>query len=76
MPTDGMIAAPRDEMSIFASGEWVYDFGRVSGSCAMAIVDHSHRSDHDTNVCAFKFCLTWIGFFAAIGVFTYLVSLL
>ena len=42
----------------------------------MAVLDHSHRSAHETNLCAVKFALTWIGFFAAIGVFTYLVSLL
>jgi hypothetical protein len=42
----------------------------------MAIVDHPERSDHETNICAVKFCGMWIGFFVAIGVFTYLVSLL
>ena len=42
----------------------------------MAVLDHSHRSTHETNVCAVKFCLTWVGFFVGIGVFTYVLSLL
>ena len=40
----------------------------------MAIFDDSNRLSHDTNVCAVKFCLTWIGFFAAIAAMTYLIS--
>jgi len=42
----------------------------------MAVLDHPPRSAHETNVCAVKFCLTWVGFFVAIGVFTYVLSLL
>ena len=42
----------------------------------MAVIDHHVRSAHETNICAGKFCLTWVGFFVAIGVFTYLISLL
>jgi hypothetical protein len=42
----------------------------------MAVIDHHVRSTHETNVCAVKFCLTWVGFFVAIGVFTYLVSMI
>ena len=42
----------------------------------MAVLDQHHRSPHETNLCAAKFCMTWVGFFVAIGVFTYLVSLL
>jgi hypothetical protein len=42
----------------------------------MAVLDHHDRSPHETNVCAVKFCLTWVGFFVAIGVFTYVLSLL
>jgi hypothetical protein len=42
----------------------------------MAVLDHSHRSPHETNVCAVKFCLTWVGFFVALGIGTYLISLL
>ena len=43
----------------------------------MAVLDHHPvRSSHETNVCAVKFCLTWVGFFALIGVFTYLVSMI
>jgi hypothetical protein len=40
----------------------------------MATFDRTDRSE--TNRCAVHFCLTWIGFFVAIGVFTYLVSML
>jgi hypothetical protein len=40
----------------------------------MAALDRPDRSE--TNRCAFHFCLTWVGFFVAIGAFTYLVSLL
>jgi hypothetical protein len=40
----------------------------------MAVLDHQHRSPHETNLCAVKFCLTWVGFFVAIAAFTYLVS--
>jgi hypothetical protein len=42
----------------------------------MAVMGHPVRSTHETNVCAVKFCLTWVGFFAAIGLFTYLVSMI
>jgi hypothetical protein len=42
----------------------------------MAVVHHHDRPIHETNRCATMFCLTWIGFFVAIGVFTYLVSML
>jgi hypothetical protein len=42
----------------------------------MAMLDDHAHPVHDTNLCAAKFCLTWVGFFVAIGVFTYLVSLL
>lgn len=42
----------------------------------MAVLRHPTRSTRETNTCAVKFCLTWIGFFVAIGVFTYLVSML
>ncbi|HET7083861.1 MAG TPA: hypothetical protein VFI23_03765 [Rhizomicrobium sp.] len=42
----------------------------------MTVLHHDVRSAHETNVCAVKFCMTWIGFFVAIGVFTYLISLL
>ncbi len=41
----------------------------------MALVHHD-RPAAETNRCATMFCLTWLGFFVAIGVFTYLVSLL
>jgi len=42
----------------------------------MAVLDTSHRSTRETNVCAVKFCGMWIGFFVAIGVLTYLLSML
>ena len=42
----------------------------------MAVSEHPHRSAHETNVCAVKFCLMWVGFFVAIGVFTYVVSMI
>jgi len=43
---------------------------------AMAVVHHHDRPAQETNRCATMFCLTWLGFFVAIGVFTYLVSLI
>ena len=33
-------------------------------------------SNKEQNRCAVMFCLTWVGFFAAIGVFTYLISMI
>jgi hypothetical protein len=42
----------------------------------MAVLDHHDRPAHETNRCATMFCLTWVGFFVAIGAFTYLVSML
>jgi hypothetical protein len=42
----------------------------------LAVVHHPVRPAHETNRCATMFCLTWLGFFVAIGVFTYLVSLI
>jgi hypothetical protein len=44
----------------------------------MAVIDHHDHAieSHETNRCATMFCLTWVGFFVAIGVVTYLMSLL
>jgi len=42
----------------------------------MVMVHHPVLPSKEQNRCAGMFCLTWIGFFAAIGVFTFLVSLL
>jgi hypothetical protein len=44
----------------------------------MAVIDHHdhHLASHEENRCALMFCLTWVGFFAAIGLVTYLVSLI
>ena len=42
----------------------------------MAVLDRPDMSPRETNLCAAKFCLTWVGFFVALGVITYLVSLL
>ena len=40
----------------------------------MAVLDHHDNPARETNLCAAKFCLTWVGFFVAIAAFTYLVS--
>jgi hypothetical protein len=42
----------------------------------MAVLDRPDPSSRETNLCAAKFCLTWVGFFVVLGVLTYLVSLL
>ena len=42
----------------------------------MAVLHHPVRSTQETNTCAVKFCLTWVGFFVALGIGTYLISLL
>jgi len=42
----------------------------------MAMLDHHDRPDHETNRCAAMFVLTWLGFFAVIGLLTYLARLL
>jgi hypothetical protein len=42
----------------------------------MAMLDHHDRSNHETNRCAVMFGLTWLGFFAAIGLLSYLAKLL
>jgi len=42
----------------------------------MAVTHHNVRSSHETNTCAVKFCLTWVGFFVALGVASYLLSML
>ncbi|MEY4964847.1 MAG: hypothetical protein RL274_430 [Pseudomonadota bacterium] len=42
----------------------------------MAVLDQHDRLDHKTNRCAAMFCLTWVAFFAAIGLLTYLFKLL
>ena len=42
----------------------------------MVMVREPVVSNKEQNRCAFMFCLTWVGFFAAIGVFTYVVSML
>jgi hypothetical protein len=42
----------------------------------MVMVRHPVLSSKEQNRCAFMFCMTWVGFFAAIGVFTYVVSML
>ena len=40
----------------------------------MTVLDRHDRPADDTARCATMFCLTWLGFFAVVGVFTYLVS--
>jgi len=42
----------------------------------MAVVHHHDLPAHETNRCATMFCLTWLGFFALLGVATYLISLI
>jgi Co/Zn/Cd efflux system component len=45
----------------------------------MAMLDHHDHlvaSDKEQRHCAMMFCLTWVGFFAAIGIVTYLASML
>jgi hypothetical protein len=42
----------------------------------MVMVRQPIVSNSEQNRCATMFCLTWIGFFAAIGVFTYLISMI
>ena len=42
----------------------------------MVVVRQPTLSNKEQNRCATMFCLTWVGFFAAIGVFTYVVSML
>ena len=42
----------------------------------MVMVRDPIVTNKEQNRCAAMFCLTWVGFFAAIGVFTYIVSML
>ncbi len=44
----------------------------------MAVADDHHppMSQGDENRCAAIFCLTWLGFFAAIGAVTWLLAAL
>jgi hypothetical protein len=37
---------------------------------------HTDMPPRQENVCAVMFCLTWIGFFAAIGLVTWVLSAL
>jgi hypothetical protein len=43
----------------------------------MAMLDHHDHlvvSEKEQRHCAMMFCLTWVGFFVAIGAVTYLMS--
>jgi hypothetical protein len=44
----------------------------------MAVIDNHdhHLAAHEENRCAAMFCLTWVGFFVALGLVSYLVSLI
>lgn len=42
----------------------------------MVMVREPVVSNKEQNRCAVMFCLTWVGFFAVIGVFSYLLHLL
>ena len=42
----------------------------------MAVLDHHEQiAAPNENACAIQFCLTWVGFFALIGLVTWIVSL-
>jgi len=42
----------------------------------MAVLDHHDHSgaSPSQNACAVQFCLTWIGFFVLIGLFSWIVA--
>ena len=42
----------------------------------MVMVRDPIVTNKEQNRCAFMFCLTWVGFFAAIGIATYVISML
>jgi len=43
----------------------------------MAVLDHDHPlASPSENHCAVQFCLTWVGFFVAIGVLGWILSAL
>ena len=42
----------------------------------MVMVRDPIVTNREQNRCALMFCLTWVGFFAAIGIGTYLISML
>jgi hypothetical protein len=42
----------------------------------MVMVRQPVVSNSEQSRCATMFCLTWVGFFAAIGLFTYLISII
>jgi hypothetical protein len=75
VPTPAICCAARTN-SHSAAGGMGLGFTHHKWELLMAVLDHHDRSTHETNVCAVKFCLTWIGFFVGIGVFTYVLSLL
>jgi hypothetical protein len=63
-------------MFILAMAERVYNLCTKAWEPLMVMVRHPVLSNKEQSRCATMFCLTWVGFFAAIGVFTYLVSML
>lgn len=42
----------------------------------MAVLDHHDSVEPSQNFCAVQFCLTWVGFFVAIGLVTWIASAL
>ena len=42
----------------------------------MAVLDHDHSAAPSERACAVQFCLTWIGFFAVVGLITWIASAL
>jgi len=43
----------------------------------MAVLDHDHPAvSPSENHCAVQFCLTWVGFFVAVGLVTWIASAL
>ncbi len=43
----------------------------------MAVLDHDHPvASPSENHCAVQFCLTWVGFFVAIGLLSWILTAL
>jgi len=42
----------------------------------MVMVRQPIVANKEQNRCAFMFCMTWVGFFALIGIGTYVISML
>ena len=42
----------------------------------MAVLDHDHFTHPSERACAVQFCLTWAGFFVAIGLLSWILAAL